>query len=131
MTTLGWPKLRDQPCQEAFGGLGIAACLDQDVEHVAGGIDRAPEPMLHAVDRDHNLIKMPLVVRLWPVTPDTSGKMRAETIDPKPDCFPAHNHATLGRRILDICRAQRESMISLDRVCDDLTRVAKALQARH
>jgi hypothetical protein len=74
---------------------------------------------------------MPLVVRLWPVTPDTSGKMRAETLDPKPDCFPAYNHATLGKKILDICRAQREPMISQDRVGDDLTRVAKALQARH
>jgi hypothetical protein len=24
-------KLRDQPCQEALGGLGITACLNQDV----------------------------------------------------------------------------------------------------
>ena len=57
--------------------------------------------------------------------------MRAETIDPKPDCFPAYNHATFGKPILDICRAQREPMISPDGVGDDLTRVAKALQARH
>jgi hypothetical protein len=87
--------------------------------------------MLYTVDWDHNLIKMPLVVRLWSVTPDTSGKMRAETIDPMPDCFPAYNHATLGKHILDICRAQREPMIRPDRICDNLTRVAKGLQGRH
>ena len=54
--------------------------------------------------------------------------MRAETIDPKPDCFPAYNHATLGKKILDICRAQREPTMSPDRVGDDLTRVAKAFR---
>ena len=125
------PKLTDQPCQKAFGGHGIAARLDKDVEHVAGSIGRASEPMLYSVDRDHNLIKMPLVVRLYSITPDTSGKTRAQTIDTKPDFFPAYSHATLGKQILDICRAQREPMVSPDRVCDDLTRVAKALQARH
>jgi len=33
--------------------------------------------------------------------------MRTETIDPEPNCFPADNHATFGKQILDISRAQR------------------------
>jgi len=57
----GLAKLSDQPCHEALGGLGIAAALDKDVEHVAVGIYCAPQPMLNAIDRDHNLIKMPYV----------------------------------------------------------------------
>ncbi|SFL64274.1 LssY C-terminus [Loktanella salsilacus] len=63
----------------------------------------------------------------WPIATNTVGEMRAETIDPKPDCFPAYNHATLGKQIVDICRAQREPMIIPDGVGDDLTGVAKAL----
>ena len=57
--------------------------------------------------------------------------MGTETIDPKPNCFPADNHATFGKQILDISRAQREPMVSPDRVGDDLTRATIALQAQH
>ena len=56
-------KLSDQPCQKARGGLCGAACLNQNVERVAIGVDRAPQPMLHAIDRDYNLIHVPLVAR--------------------------------------------------------------------
>lgn len=57
--------------------------------------------------------------------------MATETMDPKPNCFPADNHATFRKQILDISRAQREPMVSPDRVSDDFTRMAIALQARH
>ncbi len=124
-------KLSDQLCHEALGGLGIAAALDKDVEHVTVGIYCAPQPMLHAVDRNHSVIKMPIVVRPRPVTSDAGGKMRTETIDPKPNCFPADNHATFGKQILDICSAQREPMVSPNCVGDDFTRMTIALQARH
>jgi hypothetical protein len=126
-----WAKSIDQSTQKPLSGLGVPLLLYKYVEHLAICVNGAPEPVFRAIDRDHNLVEIPLFVRLWQVTPDTSGKMRAETIDPNPDCFPAYNHATLGKQILDICRAQREPMISPDGVCDDLTRVAKALQARH
>ena len=116
----GVAKLSDQPCHEAFGGLGIGAAMDKDFEHVAVGIYCAPQSMLHAVDRDHNLIQIPFVVRPRPVTSDTGGKMGTEMIDPKPNCFPADNHAPFGKQILDICRAQREPMVSPNRVGDDL-----------
>jgi len=70
----GLAKLSDQPCHEALGGLGIAAALDKDVEHVAVGLYCAPQPMLNAIDRDHNLIKMPLVVQSQPVPSNTVRK---------------------------------------------------------
>ena len=56
-------KLSDQPCQKALGGLRVAACLNQNVERVAIGVDCAPQPVLHAIDRNYNLIHVPLVVR--------------------------------------------------------------------
>jgi hypothetical protein len=74
------------------------------VEHLAICVNGAPEPVFCAIDRDHNLVEMPLVRSTWPIASNTIGGMRAETIDPKPDCFPACNHATLGKQIVDICR---------------------------
>ena len=38
--------------QKPFGGALITAALDQNVENKAFLIDRAPKPMLLAVDRD-------------------------------------------------------------------------------
>ena len=101
------------------------------VEHLAICFNGAPESVFCAIDRDHNLVETPLVRNTGPIATNTIGEMRVERIDLKPDCFPAYNHAALGKQILDICRAQREPMISPDRVGDDLTRAAKALQARH
>jgi hypothetical protein len=58
--------------------------------------------MLHAIDRDYNLIHMPLVVRARSIASDTSGKMRTEPVDPNADCFTADDHAALRQEILDI-----------------------------
>ena len=63
---------------EALGGFGISARLNENIEHVAVGVYCAPEPMLHAIDRNHDLIEVPLVIRPWPVAADATGKMRAE-----------------------------------------------------
>lgn len=123
-------KLRNQPCQKTLGSLGIAAALDKNVEHVAVGIDRPPEPVLHPIHRDHNLIQMPFVIRSGTVPPDAGRKMGPKAVDPEPDRFATHDHATLGKQILDISRAQREAMVRLDRVGDDFTRMTIALQAR-
>jgi hypothetical protein len=123
--------LIDQPTQKPLNGLGVLLLLYKYVEHLAICVNGAPEPVFCAIDWDHNLVEMPLFRGTGPIATNTVGEMRAETIHPNPDGFPAYNHATLGKQILDICRAQREPMLSPDRVGDDLARVAKALQARH
>ena len=124
-------KFNDQPCQEALHGLRIAACLDKDIEHIAVGIYCAPEQMLYAFDRDHNLIKMPLVVQPRPVSSDAAGKKRGKTVNQETDCFSTHNPTTFGEQNLYISRTQRELMVSPHRLGDDFTRMTKALQERH
>ena len=47
--------------EQAFGGLLVAPALDQNVENEALLVDRAPEPVLRAGDRDDDLIKVPFV----------------------------------------------------------------------
>jgi len=104
------------------------ARLNENIEHVAVGVYCAPEPMLHAIDRNHDLIEVPLVIRPWPVAADATSKMQPETIDPDTDRSAAYNHATFGKKILDIRRAQSEPMVRPDRVSDDFTGVTKALK---
>lgn len=87
--------------------------------------------MLHAIDRDHNLIHVPLVVRAWAIAAETSGKVRPKSIDPKAYRFTADNDATHRQKILDISRTQREAMVTPDSLGHYLTWKTKALQAGH
>jgi hypothetical protein len=57
--------LLQQTLQQALGGLGVAARLNDFVEHIAVLINRPPEPVLLARDRDHDLVEMPDVAAAW------------------------------------------------------------------
>ncbi len=124
-------ELREQPCHKGLGGFGISTRLHENIKRIAVGIDRPPEPVLHPVDRDHNLIQMPFVIWAGTVPMDAGGEMRAKPIDPETDRFTAHDDATFGKQILDIRRTQRKPMIRPDSVGDNLAWKTKALQARH
>lgn len=56
-TTLAFQQLAHQP----LCGARVPPALHQDVEHDAVPIDRTPKPVLLAVDRDDDLVEMPLV----------------------------------------------------------------------
>ncbi len=87
--------------------------------------------MLCAMDCDHDLVDVPLVARRRPISPNTICKMPPETIDPKPDCFPADNDTAFGEQVFHIGGAERKAMISPHCIGDDFTGKAKAFQARH
>ena len=54
-------KSFQQSLEEPFRSGPIASSLNQDVEHNAILIDRAPKVVLHALDPDEHLIEVPLV----------------------------------------------------------------------
>ena len=124
-------ELPDEPHEKPLGGLRVTTRLYKDIKHVAIGIYRPPQPVLYTVDRDNDLIQMPLVVWGRPIPADAGCKMRAKPIDPKANGFAADYNAALRQKILDIRRAECKAMVSPDRVGDDLARKTKALQARH
>ena len=79
-----------QALEEALGSRGIPPILDQDVEHDAMLIDRAPEVVQDAIDPQLNLIKVPDIARLWPAPPQLPGKVPAEPQTPMsvlPSCW--------------------------------------------
>ena len=67
--------------------------------------------MFYAVNRDHYLIQMPLVVWARAFPADAGGKMCTKTIDPKADGFAADDDAAFRQQILNIRRAQRKAIV--------------------
>jgi hypothetical protein len=64
---------------KAFGGLGIAAALHQNVENETVPIDGAPKPVFLAVNGDNDLIEVPFVTKpAGGSPPDIMGKMQTE-----------------------------------------------------
>lgn len=124
-------ELSDQAGQKALCGFGIASRLHQDVECVPIGVHRLPQPVLHAIDRDQDLVQVPLVVWARSIPANTSSKMCAEPVDPKADGFAADDDALLRQQVLDICLAEHKAMVSPDNIGDDRAGKTKALQARH
>ena len=105
--------------------------MHEDVERVAIGVNRPPEPVFSAAYRDDDLVQMPLVRRPRPIPPDAGGKLRAKAVNPKPDALAADDHAALCQKVLDVSRAQGKAVIGPDGIGNDLTGKAKPLQARH
>jgi len=127
----GFTEPVDQPCQETPCSLGVSLWLNENIKHVAVRVDRPPEPVFSAVDRDDDLIQVPFVGRGRSVTHDTIGKVAAKAVHPFPDRFPADHNTPIGEKVLDIRRAEREAMVDPDGICNDFTRESVAFQARH
>jgi hypothetical protein len=64
-----------QALEEALGSRGLPPLLDQDVEHDAVLVHRAPEIVQDAIDPWKHLIKMPGITRLRPVSPQLPGQI--------------------------------------------------------
>ena len=120
---------RYQLLEETLGRLRIAAPLHENIHNIAIAVDGPPEPVMNAVDRNHDLVEMPFVVRSRTIAPDAACEMPTEPVDPQPHRLAADDNAALGQQILDIRRAQREPVIDPDRIGDNLTRISKAFQA--
>ena len=58
-------KAFQQAPKEAFGGTGAPPWLNEDVEHDAVLIHGAPKIVLHTLNPNEHLIKVPLVTSPW------------------------------------------------------------------
>ena len=72
-------KSLQQPSKEALGGFCIPPWLDEDVEHDTVLIHRAPKVVLHALDPDEHLIKVPLVIGPWTAAARAVGQKSGRT----------------------------------------------------
>ena len=114
----GFTEPVDQPCQETSCCFGVASRLNENIQHVAVRVDRPPEPVFCAVDRDNDLIQMPFVNRSSSVPFDTIGEVAAKAVHPFPDRFPADHHTPIGEKVFDIRRTEREVMVDPDGILE-------------
>src|SRR6185312_14460225 len=53
---------------EFLCGLCIASALDEEIQHLTLVVDRPPQPVFTAADRNHHFIEMPMIARSRPRT---------------------------------------------------------------
>jgi hypothetical protein len=101
----------EQAPEETPGGCGIAPHLNEDVEYNTLLIYGAPQIVLHALDPDEHLVKVPLVARPWPAAAHTIGKALTEFLAPAPNGLIGDDNATFGQKQLNVPQAAAEHVI--------------------
>jgi hypothetical protein len=102
----------------------VAAALHENIEYVTILIDGPPEIMPCAVDREKDLIQVPLVARLGAPATELIGIRLPELLAPLPDRFVGDDDSTSEQQLFDIAIAEAEAEVEPDAVADDLGREA-------
>ncbi len=116
------PQALEQSAEELLCGHRVSARLDQNVEHVAVLVDRAPQVPLCAVDLDEHLIQVPFVARPPTTTAQLVRVLLPEPVAPGPDRLIGHVDTTFEHQLLHVAEAQREPVVQPDAMADDLAR---------
>ena len=87
-------------------------------------VRRAPEPVLHARDRQHHLVEVPLVASNRQPAADLVGKHLPKLQCPLAYGLLADDDTARGQHLIDHPQAQREAEIEPNCVADDLRREA-------
>lgn len=116
-----------QPHQHALGSFGIAAVLDDLVEHMAILVNGAPQPVFPACDGDDDLVEMPDIVSAGFLAAQTVSVVRPELDAPSPDGLIRNHDPALQQHFLDQTQAQGEPVVEPDCMGDDLWRETMAL----
>lgn len=108
------PLPPEQLAHQPGGCASVTPGLDQDLEHLALGIDGPPEIHLAAADPDEHLVEVPAAMRHRPSFAKAPGDHRPENHHPAPDRLVGDRDAALGQQVLDIPIAQGETKIHPD-----------------
>ena len=90
-------KALQQPSKEALRGFGVPPRLNEDVEHDPVLIHGAPKIVLHALDPDEHLIKVPLVTGSRTTAAQAVGEGLGEFLAPAPNGFVGDDDTPLGQ----------------------------------
>jgi hypothetical protein len=100
--------------------------LNEDVQSIAILIHSSPQILASALNRDEDLVEEPRVAKCSLSSLHRSGVRRAEFPAPLPDGLIGDDYPTLSEPILDITKAEAESMIEPNGLADDFRREAVA-----
>jgi hypothetical protein len=105
--------------KEALGGSLVPAARDQDIEYVAVLIDRSPEIVALAADRDEQLVHMPDVTQALLSPSQGVGVCWSKLPAPGSNGLVRHRDTTLGEKVLGIANAEGEPMVQPNGMADD------------
>ncbi len=98
--------LADELAQEFLRRVSIPAALNQSVKNKAVGIDSAPQPMLLAIDCDHDFVEMPFVTEPRHPPTDLVGRNPTACLRPGPHGLKAHDNSTRRQQVFDHAQAE-------------------------
>src|ERR1700730_9772499 len=83
-------------------------------------VDRTPQQVRFATQRDEHLVEVPCATRLASRRFDPVSEALAKLIAPASDCLVCHGHTALEEQFLDVAQAQLKAEIPAHSATDDL-----------
>src|SRR6202051_2590690 len=83
-------------------------------------LDRTPQQVRFATQRDEHLVEVPCATRLASRRFDPVSEALAKLIAPASDCLVCHGHTALEEQFLDVAQAQLKAEIPAHSATDDL-----------
>ena len=102
----------------------VPAGLNQEIQDFALTVHGTPEIELPPSNYDDHLVQVPAFGRSWPPTLNPPRIGPAEFQDPSSNCLIREVETTLGKQVLNVPIAQRETAIQPDGMLDDDRRKA-------
>ena len=106
--------------KEATGGSPFSVACDQDIEDVAVLVHRFPKIMPLTADGDEHFVQVLNVAEATLSSPQSTSLRWSKLAAPGSHDFAGYGDATLGEKVFDITKAQREPMVQPNGVADDL-----------
>ena len=97
----------------------VPAGLNQKIQDFALTVHGTPEIELPPSNYDDHLVQVPAFGRSWPPTLNPPRIGRTEFQDPSSNCLIRDVETTLGKQVLNVPIAQRETAIEPDGMLDD------------
>ena len=107
--------------KESLGSSLVPAFSDQDIQHIAILIHCSPQVELYSLNLHEEFIHMPGVAQSTPLASDRAGVFRSELETPEADGLVGDGDSPFSQPILDISKAQRETMVEPNGMTDDFT----------
>ena len=107
--------------KESLGNSLVPAFSDQDIQNIAILIHCSPEVKLLTLNLHEDFINMPSVTQSTPLTSDRAGVFRSKLETPEADGLVGDDDLAFSQQILDISKAQGESMVEPHGMADDFT----------
>src|SRR6266704_6322255 len=112
--------------KEALSSLFVASALNQNIEDISILIDRSPQVVFFASDREYDLIHVPFVATARAAMTQFIGIGLTKFEAPLPHRFIRDQNASLGHELFDVAKTEREAEVQPHTMTDHFRREAKA-----